>query len=124
MNATELATQLIAAKKAEADANAKRVALEQELIAILGSKEEGSETHNLENGLKITITAKLSYSADMPILLSLCDSIPESMRPIKREVKLDETGAKYLRNNEPDVWRMLSSAITVKPAKPSVTIKA
>lgn len=124
MNATELAQQLIAAKKAEADANAKRVALEQELIAILGSKEEGSETHNLENGLKITITAKLSYSADMPILLSLCDSIPESMRPIKREVKLDETGAKYLRNNEPDVWRMLSSAITVKPAKPSVTIKA
>jgi hypothetical protein len=50
-------------------------------------------------------------------------NLPPNLRPIKVEPKLDETGAKYLRNNEPEVWAMLAPAITIQPAKTSVTIK-
>lgn len=124
MNATELAAKLIEAKKAEAEANAKRVAIEQEIIKIFGVKEEGSETHDLENGLKITITGKVSYSTDIDELIKLAKKLPESLRPIKVETKADETGLKYLRREEPDAWKLIAPAVTIKPAKPSVTIKA
>lgn len=120
----QLAQDFIAAKAAEAKANKERVAIEEQLIAALGVKPEGAETHELANGLKVTITGKMTYKADMPVLLQLAGGLPENMRPIKMEPKLDETGAKYLRNNEPEVWAMLAPAITVAPAKTSVAIKA
>ena len=122
--ASELATKLIKAKQKENEANKARVELEEQLIALLGSKPEGSQTHDLENGLKVTITGKMSYSADVEKLQELCVQIPKNMRPLKVETKLDETGAKYLRNNEPETWAIIADAITIKPAKTSVAIKA
>lgn len=120
----QLAQDYIAAKAAEAAANKARVAIEEQLIAALGAKEEGASTTELANGLKVTITGKLSYKADMPLLLQLAGALPENLRPLKVETKLDETGAKYLKNNEPEIWAMLAPAITVAPAKTSVAIKA
>lgn len=119
---TTLTLDLIAAKKAENEANSRRVALEEQIISILGVKEEGAATHDVE-GIKLTITGKLSYKADMDVLAELCKALPKNMRPIKTEPKLDETGCKYLRNNEPEAWKQIAAAITIKPAKPSVTIK-
>lgn len=123
-NPAQLAEQLIAAKAAEAKANKERVAIEEQLIEALGSKPEGAETHELPNGLKVTITGKQTYKADMDLLMQICGNLPPNLRPLKVETKLDETGAKYLRNNEPEVWAMLAKAITVTPAKTSVAIKA
>lgn len=120
----QLVEQLIAAKAAEAAANKARVAIEEQLVTLLGNKPEGSQTHELANGLKVTITGKQSYKADMEQLMQLCGSLPPAMRPLKTETKLDETGAKYLRNNEPEVWALIAPAITVKPAKTSVEVKA
>lgn len=120
----QLAQDLIAAKAAEAKANKARVAIEEQLIEVLGSKPEGAETHELGNGLKVTITGKLTYKADMEQLMQICGALPANMRPLKVETKLDETGAKYLKNNEPEVWAMLAKAITVAPAKTAVSIKA
>lgn len=122
--AEQLAQEFIAAKAAEAAANKARVAVEQEIIKLLGQREEGAQTHELTNGLKLTITGKLAYKADMAKLMAVCSSLPENMRPLKTETKLDETGAKYLRANEPAVWAALADAISVKPAKASVEIKA
>lgn len=119
-----LVNELIQAKKTEAEANARRVSIEQEIVKITGQKDEGSQTHDLENGMKLTVTGKLSYSADMVLLTQLCQALPADMRPLKVETKLDDTGCKYLRNNEPETWAMIAPAITVKPAKTSITIKA
>jgi hypothetical protein len=120
----QLAQQLIAAKAVEAKATKDRVAVEEQLIELLGVKPEGAQTHDLTNGLKITITGKQTYKADMPLLMQLAGSLPANLRPLKVETKLDETGAKFLRTNEPEVWAMLAPAITVTPAKTSVSIKA
>lgn len=120
----QLAQDLIAAKAAEAAANKARVAIEEQLIEVLGAKPEGAVTHELSNGLKITITGKMTYKADMAALMAICGNLPESYRPIKMEPKLDETGAKFLRNNEPEIWAVLAKAITITPAKTAVTIKA
>ena len=119
----ELVDEITKAKAEESRANKIRVALEEILIARLGHKPEGAQTHELANGFKVTITGKMTYSADMELLTQLASNLPPNLRPIKVEPKLDETGAKYLRNNEPEVWAMLAPAITIQPAKTSVTIK-
>ena len=124
MNAAELAIKLIAAKKEEAEANAKRVAIESQIIELLGVKEEGSQTHDLENGLKVTITGKLTYSTDINKLIDLSQKLPENLRPIKVETKADDTGLKYLRREVPEAWKIIAPAVSIKPAKPSVSIKA
>jgi hypothetical protein len=120
----QLVDQLIGAKSAERNATAQRVAIEEQIIAQLGKRDEGSQTHELISGMKVTITGKLSYKADMEKLQAICAKLPPEMRPIKTETKLDETGAKYLRNNEPQIWAKLAAAITLKDAKPSIEIKA
>lgn len=120
----DLVDELIAAKALESKANKDRVAIEEKIIALIGAKEEGAQTTDLANGMKVTVTGKLSYKADMAVLQEICAKLPEQYRPIKTEVKLDETGAKFLRANEPAIWAKLSKAITVKPAKTSVEVKA
>ncbi len=120
----QLSVEFIDAKAAEAKAAKDRLAIEQQIIVLLGVKTEGAKTHELTNGLKVTITGKQTYKADMPLLIRLASALPEDMRPLKTEVNLDETGAKYLRTNKPEVWAMLAPAITVAPAKTAVSIKA
>lgn len=120
----QLVDELIAAKAVETKANNDRIAIEKKLIDMLPAKEEGASTTQLANGLKVTITGKLSYKADMAALQEICAKLPEEFRPIKTEVKLDETGAKFLRANEPAIWAKLAKAITVKAAKTAVEVKA
>lgn len=123
MNSDELAQAWIAAKQAEERANAQRIEVEQEIVNRFPSREEGSQTHDLPSGLKIEITGKLTYKADIEKLTPLLVNIPQDLHPIKVETKLDETGAKYLRANEPKIWQQIASAITVKPAKTAVKVK-
>lgn len=120
----QLVDELIAAKALESRANKDRIAIEEKIVALVGAKEEGAQTTELDSGMKVTITGKLSYKADMAALQEICAKLPEEFRPIKTEVKLDETGAKFLRANEPAIWAKLAKAITVKAAKTSVEVKA
>lgn len=124
--AESLVSRLIVAKAAEAAANRARVDIEEEIISLLGAREEGSETHALASGYKITITGKLSYSvasADFQKFLIVCDKLPPEVRPIKTVVSLDETGAKFLRATNPKIWRCLGELITTKASKTSVSVK-
>lgn len=122
----DLAGAWMAAKQAEEKANAERLAIEQEIVARFGQKEEGAETHTLDSGFKIEVTGRMSYKVeDMPLLerLLLDAKVPATLWPLKSETKLDETGAKWLRNSQPDVWRSIAPAITIKPAKTAVKVK-
>jgi len=90
----ELCEQWVAAKRAENEANARRVQIEALIITVTGCKEEGSETTTTPAGRKVTVTGKLSYSADIDELVKLAARLPENMRPVKYEPTLDSTGAK------------------------------
>ncbi|MCU0938998.1 MAG: hypothetical protein MUC86_07590 [Burkholderiaceae bacterium] len=119
----DLVDQWAHAKRREASANAERVELEQQIIAILGVREDGSQTHTTDAGRKVTITGKLSFKVDLPLLMQLSGSLPEHLRPLKTETVADDKGLRYLRANEPDIWRALAPAVEVKPAKPGVVVK-
>jgi len=121
---TTLVDELISAKSAEAIANNYRIKIEEKIIALCGVKEEGAQTFETSSGLKVTITGKLTYSANMAQLVALCAVLPPEFRPVKTTTTLDSTGCKYLRTNDPTTWAKIAGAITVKPAKTSVEIKA
>jgi hypothetical protein len=118
-----VAADLMAARALEKTATEQRVAMEEELIALLGAKAEGADTHNI-GPYKVVITGKLNRKLDLKRYDQIVDRIPEQLRPIKVRRELDATGIKYLANNEPDIYALLanSGALTVEPAKTSVTI--
>ena len=117
-----LAESWRAAKRAEESAREERVRIEEEIIALTGCMEEGSQTY-AAGDWKITVTGKLTRKLDADAWARIESSIPEAMRPVKYAPSLDTKGLRYLENNEPDIYRLVAKAIETKPAKPAISIK-
>ena len=110
-------------KAEEIAARDKRIAIEDEIIAVAGSKEEGTETITLDSGVKIKITGKIIYKADnLDEVVLILRSLPDPFRAYKVETKLDESKIKKIRMYQPALWRVLAMHITAKPAKTSVVV--
>ena len=116
-----LADAWVKAKAAEAEANATRVAIEAEIIAITGAKEEGRETLYVPNH-KITVIGKLTYKAEFEPLHELTEQWPEQFQVIKYEPKLNEPQIRKIREMRPDLYRQIAQHLTVKPAKTGITV--
>ena len=123
MEAIELlATKWRAAKAKEDAGRDERVDVEQQILALNPAREEGSQTITTPSGIKITTTGKLTYKADLAKVLEITQSWPQDAKPIKTEVKVDESILKALREHSPDAWRQLAPAVTVTPAKTGVKV--
>jgi hypothetical protein len=119
----QLCRDWLAAKQREVIANADRLRIEAAMIAMHPAREEGSETFATAGGMKVTLVGKISYKADVQKLVALTESWPADVRPVKTKVVADESMLKAIRNDRPDLWRKLSSAIETKPAKTGVTVE-
>lgn len=119
-----LCTEITRLKHEESVIAARLQSIEKAIIALVGAREEGAQTTTLTDGRKLTVTGKLIYSADMALLTMLAATLPPHLSPVKLVRQLDAAGAKWLRSNDPEHWAMIARAITIKPAKTSVTVKA
>jgi hypothetical protein len=117
-----LSTLWLAAKQLERSAQAERIQIEEQIIALCDTKEEGSSTQDIGDGVKITTTGKLTYKADLSLLDELTDLWPEDSKPVKLSLKLDESVLKNIRRNEPELWRSIAKVVEVKPAKTGVVV--
>lgn len=118
----ELAIKWSIAKQKEDKARDERVDVERQIIALHPAREEGSETFATPQGVKISLTGKLTYKVDTTQLLAITANWPEEARPVKTEIKADESILKALREHSPDAWRQIAPAITVTPAKTGVKV--
>ena len=118
----ELAIKWSIAKQKENAARDERVVVEEQILALHPAREEGSESFATPMGVKISLTGKLTYKADLDKLLALTATWPEEARPIKTEVKADESILKALREHSPEAWLQIAPAITVTPAKTGVKV--
>lgn len=118
-----LAERWLEAKVAETKANIWRLDVESRILKISPAREEGSTSVTLDSGTKIRITGKLSYKADLDALLTITAAWPTEYRPVKTEIKADETVLKHIRATRPDLWREIAPAITTKPAKTAITVE-
>lgn len=120
----EAVESYIVAKRDEDAAKQRRLDAEDRILALLPPKEEGSQTVGVA-GYKVTLTGKLSYKCEDPRALAeacIAAQWSPSMIPVKTETKLDETGAKWLRHNEPEAWRLVAKFVEVSPAKTAVKV--
>lgn len=109
-------------KQQEDLARNNRITVEQQIIDEYGCKDEGSQTHK-PDGYKVTITGKINRTLDPAAWDSVADRVPANLSPVKYKPSLDTKGLKYLKENEPDIYRIVAEAITAKPAKPAVKVE-
>jgi len=119
MNIEALSAAWLDAKAAEQKANEARVAIEEQIVAALGQKEEGAQTHKVGD-FKIEIVGKVSRKLDFAAWDIIKDKFPAELRPIKVKEELDEKGVKYLQQNEPQLYAILP--LEIKPAKTAVKV--
>lgn len=118
----DLAKQWRIAKEKEDSSRELRVYIENEILKLHPAKEEGSETFQTPTGVKIQLTGKLTYKANVDKLAELTRAWPSDVRPIKTEIKADDTKLKAIRRDAPKLWAEIAQAITVTPAKTGVSI--
>lgn len=122
----ELVVELIDAKRAEDVANRRRVEIESAIIAAVGEPDEGSQTHELADGSRLTVTGKITRTVDEAVWRSIMTKVPEALRPITfvETPKIDTKGLRWLMENQPDLYAYCAQAITAKRAKTAISVKA
>lgn len=122
LQAERLAAELVWAKEQEEKAREERIAIESALIECLGQKDEGSKTHTVGQWA-VTITAKINRSMDWKQWDQVSLKVPQNIWPVKVKPELDLKGLRWLKENEPEIYGMVSSCVTSKPAKTAVSVK-
>ena len=110
-------------KDAEEKAKLERVKCESDMLPFLEQRKEGATTTTLEDGTKITVKNSFGRSIHWDTWKRIQPRIPTELHPIKLVEMLDETRLKFLLQNEPDTYKIISEAITTTPRKPNITVK-
>jgi len=123
MDLKELATALYDTKKAEDAAKKIRIAVEDQIADLVETAENGSRTVDAGD-LKVTVKRALSYEADVNAIMKVEgseDDMPLTLIPA--EWVFDEKRYEDLRTLNPGLFAALSTHVTTKPRKVSVTLK-
>lgn len=120
----ELAYQLEVARAAEAAARDHRIACEEAIIAAVGVRDEGSQTTKTAF-YKVTTKGSLLRSLDEKAWREIRDQVPDAIadQVVTYKPSLSAAGVKFIELNEPQLYRLIARAITVKPGKAAVSVE-
>ena len=116
-----LAQDWLDAKAEENAARAKRVEIEEELLAILPCREEGSQTSKLENGMRVVTEGRLTRSIDAKALADDWNDLPAIIQGTfhwKPDLKIT-----CFKSLEDDHKALIAKYVTTKPAKAGVKVE-
>lgn len=120
-----VADEVLAARKALQRAQNVLDDLNKELVEMIDMRsdnDEGSKTYTLD-GFKVEVKRSMNRKpADKTSIDAIAKLGLGPMTPLKVETKLDETGVKYLKANEPTIYAKIAKFIVASPAKVSVTV--
>lgn len=127
MNHTELndiATRILAIDEQVSSLEKIKAALQVQLTALVGVKEEGSTTVRTDR-FKLTTTGKLNRTVDSNRLTEAWLNLPkEAQDAFSWKASVSVKALHELEKYRPDVARDISAYITVKPAKATLSIEA
>ena len=116
-----LAQDWLDAKAEENAARAKRIEIEEELLAILPCREEGSQTIKLENGMRVVTEGRLTRSIDAKALADDWNDLPAIIQGTfhwKPDLKIT-----CFKSLEDDHKALIAKYVTTKPAKAGVKVE-
>ena len=119
-----LAHELQVVKDLEAACLEARLAIEEKIVALTEKKEEGTVSTRTEF-YKISVTFGIDRKVDAEIARSLADEMDAERyaRIFRWKPEVSVSELKYLKDNNPEVFRQVSRALTAKPTKPSVKVE-
>ena len=120
----QLAFDLEAAKTHELHAKEARLAIEEKIVSLMEKKEEGTVSTKTEF-YKVSVTFGVDRKVDAEIARSLADEMDAERyaRVFRWKPEVSVSELKYLKDNNPEVFRQVSRALTAKPTKPSVKVE-
>ncbi len=121
-NVQALARDWLNAKRAENEANAARIKIEDQLAEALDGPDEGGKTHKIE-GFKITLTQPVARKLDYTVWETVKHHVSEDLAPIKVKFEADAAGCKWLAANDAATWRKIAPAFETKPGKIGVKVE-
>ncbi len=104
MSLKELSSELIAAKKLEADAKAKRMEIERKIFELAG---QNSNTN-------FQVTSMYSFEADPAALMMATMSWPAELQPAYLSPRLDEMRLNKIKSEMPDLWQQIVQEVEIK----------
>jgi len=116
-----LAQDWLDAKAEENAARAKRIEIEEELLAILPCREEGSQTIKLENGMRVVTEGRMTRSIDAKVLQDDWNDLPAIIQGTfhwKPDLKIT-----CFKSLEDDHKALIAKYVTTKPAKAGVKVE-
>ena len=117
------ANQILDCKRIEKRQKLIRETAEEQLANLLEHPDDGSKTHTVGN-FKITIKGVINTRLDKKIWLNVSHHVPPELAIVTYEPTLSKPGIKWLMEHRPDIFKNIASAITTKPGKTAVEIKA
>tara|TARA_R100000808_G_scaffold16022_1_gene36471 strand:- start:105 stop:500 length:396 start_codon:yes stop_codon:yes gene_type:complete len=106
------------AKHAEDQAREARFDCESEMMTLIDTKPEGT-SWVLEDGdgsMKVRTGMKRNWS--QRILKEASDEIAPAVFPFRFDFREERERSKFIENNEPEIWKVISPGLTLKPKKP------
>lgn len=118
----KLSQRWLNAKEDEQTAKDRRLAVEEQITAMVTGEIEG--TANAQDGeYKVKVTRKLTRTLDIDAYLAVKAQIPISVDPVIYKPDLDLKKLRAIETANPDLYKVCTAFITVKPAKASVKIE-
>ncbi len=119
-----LAAALLNAKHHEQNAREARIAIEERLIEVVGSKPDSSFTYKTPH-YKVVTTGKIARKLDRVKYLEMVNGkIPESLDPVITKLEINPSKLKYIQNHEPDMYRLMTLCMESKQNKTAVKVEA
>lgn len=119
-----LCEQLSELQNLRAQTSKQIINIEQQILKIVGAKEEGSMTVHTD-AFKIMTTGKLNRTITLKEIDELNAVLPPMIceRIYKLRPTVDLTQLRYIEQNEPEYAKVIHKHITTKPAKTSVKVE-
>jgi hypothetical protein len=108
--------------KKEDDAKKKRLEIEAEIEALFPFTDALSKTFK-EEKYKVTIKKNPVMKLDNKLYIPIRESIPEELRPEKVKYDLDSKGFKWLKENNPEIYKKVSDCVEAKDNKSTITVE-
>ena len=116
---SQLLTSLYQAKKAEAIAKAERVSLEAKIVNLYKDRLKPEGTTNVDG---IKFVTKFNRKWDDNKLTEISQKIKPEFWPFSVSYNESRSESKSLQSMAPELWDSISAALTLTPAKTSISI--
>lgn len=118
MTVQDLVAEYLDAKQEEAVAEARRVAIGEQLAALLDGPEEGSKTHDVGD-YKVTVKRVVNRKVDWAAF----DALGLTAPPCKIKRELDAAGLRWYMEQQPEAYKKLCKTITATPGRAQIEVK-